>query len=262
MSRVYDLPGSIMKQAFVLLASLSLVVITSCRDTPTAPSSSQIYGQTSGQPLPNIDNLGEIGGLFGTYLTKQTVGRDRELATAQFEADGLDGGIVGVNNFTLSKQLVGGTLLYTSAGGVNATNDIPDVDFDGSTHQFYAEGNNRVPEIDVSVESATDFELQQPTVFDVINKADNLDVVWTGGSGASDERVLIIISSQGTNNASVTKDIPNTGSYSFRASDLNDVSGSAVFTLIKYRMATDVVQGKTYVALSEIIYRRSITIVE
>ena len=258
-----------MKRAFLFIAALSLLAVSSCKDAPTEPnvtepSFSQIYSQVSGVLVPNLDNLGEIGGVMGTFLIKQNIGTNvTELATAQFGKTGVDVGIVDVNDFILSKQLVGNRLYYTSTDGLNPTTDIPDLDFDGSDHYFLADGNNDIPEIDTWVESAIDFDLDKPQLLGVYNRSNGLEVEWTGGSIGSDERILITISSTANNQSEtfLSKDVPNTGSYRLTPNELSTISGSVVFTLAKYRIKADVIQNKTYVTLSEIIFQRAITLI-
>lgn len=241
-----------------------LFLVTSCKDAPNAPTPQESYANSSGQPLPDISDIDNIGGVLGTYLIKQNFGISIEQAFAQFGATGVDAGEVSLNGYTLAQQLVNGSFIYSSSGSSTPTVDIPGVNFDGSDHEFNVEGNGNIPALTVSVPGATDFLLLKPLLASQINRADGLDIQWTGGSATSDERVLISITSTASNQATtfISKDVPNSGSYSFSAADLGTISGSVVLNVAKYRMETLDVSGKTYVAVSEVVFARAITIVQ
>ncbi|MGE3801017.1 MAG: hypothetical protein AB7H80_08360 [Candidatus Kapaibacterium sp.] len=253
-----------MKQIILCGMAISLLLISSCKDAPNEPTPQERYANSSGQPLPDISDIDNIGGVLGTYLIKQNFGISIEQAFAQFGTTGLDAGEVSLNGYPLTQQLVNGSVIYSSSGSSTPTIDIPGVVFDGSDHEFTVVGSSDVPAVTVSVPGANDFLLLKPLLASQINRADGLDIQWTGGSASSDERMLISISSTASNQTTtfISKDVPNSGSYSFSTADLGNISGTVVLNVAKYRMGTVDVSGKTYVALSEVIFARAISIVQ
>ncbi len=236
--------------------------LSSCKDAPTAPTPNEIYSESSGHPLPDLSEIDNLGGLLGTFLIKQDLGSDVESAFARFGEEGLDAGDVEVNGYNLPWRIVDAALVYSSSAGTPPPVNIPNVRFDGSDHVFSVEGSIDIEAFGITVESPEDFLLQEPTLLATVKQSDGLEVVWTGGSASSEERLLISITSADNNRSTTyfSTDVPNTGSYSITAGNLEAVSGSVLLNVTKYRTASESVSGRTYVAVSEIIYSRIITI--
>ena len=248
-----------MKQLNLWLLSLLLLPFLSCKDAPSPPALQENYSDVVMAPLPDLSGYGVIDGICATYLVKTPFGFDAVEAHAQFGAKGLYAGNVDVNGFILTQATVRGTLFYSASGL-----DAPEINFDGTNHQFSASGGNEIPPIEVNVTSAKDFLLMTPQTSDEIDRDGGVEIVWSEGSDNSEERMLISITPLGGDTVYVERDVPNTGTYTITTDDLQQVPSSfpVILNVVKYRLNSQEISGSTYIGLSEVNYVRVITITD
>ncbi len=253
-------------KSFTKLLSLFLitVLIFGCDQliNPLSPETSKVSQNLSGQPMPSLAKGVEFNGVLASIgyevkLNENLPGTFISMGFAQIEKL-TDAGKVTVNNSELNKINKDGKIFYLTPGPQNLSG-LSNVDFDGSEHNWFVEGNDSIPSFTGSIVSPTEFTLETPENNATINKAEGIDVTWSGNS--TDSKVLIIVISKDKDQKPYVKEeLPDNGAFTIPPEGLENLSGQVFLQVAKYNYKAEASNGKTYLLLSEIVKLKTLTL--
>ncbi len=168
-----------------------------------------------------------------------------------FGPSGVDAGTLTVNGDDVTQTVShNGIVSYNST---NSAQTFPNVKFDGSTHTVAVSGAGSIPAVSLIVKSPEDFTVTAPASGPVFNRAQDLPVSWTGGSASASDSISISLSPDGSNtNAYIVPALPNNGSFTIPAKQLESFGDTVVIIVSRYRRASTTVSSKSFTATSEV----------
>ncbi|MCX7611358.1 MAG: hypothetical protein N2043_07220 [Ignavibacterium sp.] len=241
-----------MKKIFIVF-SLILIGLIGCKkdENPVSPSPGGQNTNPTGQPIPTFSEANN--GVLASIKYKQNVMGfpiEMKMAFANLGEGGKDAGNVYVNTTQLSKVTMANTTYYMAP---YQNSPEPNIDFNGQTHRWEVGGNSAsgIPSFFVDVVSPTNFQIIEPAANANVSKSSGFTIRW---GTATNTKIMINLTST-VGNAVFTKvDLPDNGSYSITAQDLSRFpAGKALLQVVKYRYSIKSVDGKNYIAVSEII---------
>lgn len=248
----------------LLTAVLLTFLIFGCDQitNPLSPETSELSNSLSGQPLPSLAKEAEYVGVLATigYEVQLNENLPSTSISMGFAQVGklVDAGTVSVNNSELNKIDKDGKIFYLSPSKENITG-LSNVNFDGSQHTWNITGNDSVAAFSGSITSPTSFTVTTPENNSSINKADGIEVTWSGSS--SDSKILIIVLSENTDvKPYIKENIADNGSFTIPASGLEKLSGKVYLQVAKYNHTTQTSNGKNYLLISEIVKLKTLTL--
>jgi hypothetical protein len=248
----------------ILTLFLLTILIFGCDQitNPLSPETSELSNSLSGQPLPSLAKEANYNGVLASigYEVQISESLPSTSISMGFAQIGklVDAGTVSVNNSELNKVDKDGKIFYLSPSPENITG-LSNVNFDGSDHTWNITGNDSVSAFTGSITSPTAFNLSSPENNVSINKADGIDVTWSGNS--SDTKILIIVLSENTDvKPYVKENIPDNGQFTIPGSELGELTGKVYLQVAKYNYTTQSSNGKNYLLISEVVKLKTITL--
>lgn len=253
-----------------LLILFTALALTACsgEDNPVTPGDGGGDGggdtsqntNASGQPTPTFENS---SGLMATisYETETVPGfpsAQLTIAYAQF-GSGVNAGNVSVNSNSLGTITQSGNTYYMVPSQSNPTQQLTNVNFNGSAHSWTVAGANGVPALSGEVTSPSNYSLTAPENGATVSSSGGIEVNWNN-SGSGSKVLIVLAKVDNSNTYKAYQNLDDSGSYTIPSGDLGDFSGETMLQVVKYNTAAVSQGGSDYHIVSEIVKQAVITV--
>ncbi len=256
------------KLVFSLFLFISTLFLISCDklenplDIQQNGNGNSVVSNKTGQPIPQIGEDAELGGVLSTikFDVQAAEGLPSASVVMGFASFGNeeDAGTVSVNGNELGKSEYDGKVYYMSPS-LGSFESLSNVEFDGSEHNWEVSGGGGISAFSAGVESPSDFEVLSPSADSVVNKAEGLEVSWSGQSD-NEKMLFVLVGMDGNADPYVKQEVPNNGSFTIPASALSGFSGKVLLQVVKYKYSFAASGGKQFLLISEVVKSVPVTL--